>query len=64
MAKKSKSISFKNATISYTDMTITEFLREEIKTYSIKKLLSDWDNIEGVSLTVKLDEDAPQDGEE
>ncbi len=63
MAKQSKSISFKNATISIADGTITEILRDESKTYLIDKLLRDWDNIEGVSLTIKLDEEAPADGE-
>lgn len=63
MAKKSKSISFKNATICFADMTITEFFKDETRTFSIEKLLKDWDGIDGVSLTVKLDEDAPADGE-
>lgn len=63
MAKKTKSISFKNATISVADGTITEIFKDESKTYSIKKLLESWDGIEGVSLTVKLDEDAPADEE-
>ena len=63
MAKKTKSISFKNATISVPDSTITEYFKDETKTYSIKALLDSWDGIDGVSLTIKLDEDAPADGE-
>lgn len=63
MAKKSKSISFKNATICIADGTITEYFRDESKTYSIEKLLKEWDGIDGISLSVKLDEDAPVDGE-
>lgn len=63
MAKKSKSISFKNATICVADGTITEYTRDDSKTYSIKHLLESWSGIDGVSITIKLDEDAPEDGE-
>lgn len=63
MAKHSRSISYKNATICFADMSITEYSKDETKTFSLVKLLKDWDGIDGVSLTVKLDEDAPADGE-
>ena len=59
MAKTSKSIAFKNATINKKDGTITEYMKEEVNVYSIDKLLSDWDNVAGVSLTIKKDDEFP-----
>lgn len=61
MAKKSKTIAFKNATINKEDMTITEYNKDDVKTYSIKKLIEEWDGIDGISLTIKQDDDVPAD---
>lgn len=61
MAKKSKSIAFKNAVIDKADGTITEFTKDDTKVYSIEKLLEDWDGIEGISLTIKQDNEIPAD---
>lgn len=61
MAKASKSVSFKNATINKEDMTITEFTKDDSKTYSLEKIIADWDGIDGVSLTIKQDNDIPAD---
>lgn len=61
MAKASKSIAFKNAVIDKTERTITEFTKDDTKVYSIEKLLEDWDQIEGISLTIKQDDDVPAD---
>lgn len=61
MAKKTKSIAFKNATISIDDMTITEFTKDDTKVYDLKKVLQDWDNINDISLTIKQDNDVPAD---
>lgn len=61
MAKKTKSIAFKNATINIDDMTITEFTKDDTKVYDLKKILQDWDNIDGISLTIKQDNDVPAD---
>ena len=61
MAKASKSIAFKNAVIDKAEGTITEFTKDDTKTYSIDKLLEDWDGIEGISLTIKQDDDVPAD---
>ena len=44
MAKLSKSISLKNAEINVDDMTITEVTKDDEKTYSLKKILQDWNN--------------------
>lgn len=61
MAKKTKSITFKSATIDKEQGTITEFLKDEAKTYSIEKLLEEWNGIDGVSITIKQDDDVPAD---
>lgn len=61
MAKASKSIAFKNAVIDKVEGTITEFTKDDTKVYSIEKLLEDWDQIEGISLTIKQDDDVPAD---
>lgn len=61
MAKASKSIAFKNAVIDKAEGTITEFTKDDTKTYSIDKLLEDWDQVEGNSLTIKQDDDVPAD---
>lgn len=61
MAKASKSIAFKNAVIDKAEGTITEFTKDDTKAYSIEKLLEDWDQVEGISLTIKQDDDVPAD---
>lgn len=61
MAKASKSITFKNATIDKTEGTITEFTKDDTKVYSLDKVIEDWNGIEGISLTIKQDDDVPAD---
>ena len=61
MAKASKSIAFKNAVIDKAEGTITESTKDDTKVYSIEKLLEDWDQVEGISLTIKQDDDVPAD---
>ena len=61
MAKASKSIAFKNAVIDKAEGTITEFSKDDTKVYSIEKLLEEWDQVEGISLTIKQDDDVPAD---
>lgn len=63
MAKVSKSTAFKGAVINKEDMTITEFTKDDSRTYSLEKLLDDWDGIEGISLTIKQDDEIPADKE-
>ena len=53
MAKITKAVSLKNAEINMEDMTITETTKDDIKVYSLDKLLSDWNHISGISLTIK-----------
>lgn len=59
MAKITKAVSLKNAEINMEDMTITETTTDDIKVYSLDKLLSDWNHISGISLTIKQDDEIP-----
>ena len=59
MAKISKSTTFKNAVIDKDAMTITEITKDDEKTYSLTKLLEDWNGVEGISLTIKQDDEIP-----
>ena len=61
MAKASKSIAFKNAVIDKTEGTIVETTKDSIKIYFIDKLLDEWDGINGLSITIKQDDDVPAD---
>lgn len=59
MAKISKSMIFKNAIIDENDMTITEITKDSTNVYSLQNLLHEWHGIEGVSLTIKQDNEIP-----
>lgn len=59
MAKRTKTETFKNAIIDMDDMTITETFKDDSKTYNIMDILKEWDNIDGVSLTIKRDAEIP-----
>ena len=61
MAKASKSIAFKSAVIDKAEGTITEFTKDDTKVYSLDKVIEEWDGIEGISLTIKQDDDVPAD---
>lgn len=61
MAKISKTVSLKNATICMDDMTITEYMKDDTKTYDLKNLLNEWNGIDGISLTIRQDNEMPTD---
>mgnify|MGYP000866488666 CR=1 FL=1 len=63
MAKQSRSLSFRNATIDFADMTISEYTKESTNVFSLEKVLREWSNIDGLSISIKYDEEAAQDGE-
>lgn len=67
MAKTSKSVSFSNCLIDLEAGTITEFSRDDESTFSIADVLSDFDGIMGVSISIKQCDDllpATNNGEE
>lgn len=57
MAKRKMSVSFKNATIDISNMTITEITKDDMKVYSLKDILSQFSDIDSVSLSVSTDEE-------
>ena len=61
MAKETKSIGFSKATISIEDgqFIITEYLKDETKTYNLTEKLQEWENIEGITLSIKKDSEVP-----
>ena len=59
MAKTTKTTTFSKAVINTDDMTITEYIKDDVRVYSIEKLLSEWNGIEGISLTIKQDNELP-----
>lgn len=48
-----KSESFENAIIDTSDMTITEYDTDSVRTYSLLELLKRWDGVFGVTLTIR-----------
>lgn len=55
--KKSNSCSFKNATIDSEKMTITEYTKDDQYVFDLNKVLSDWSGIDGLSISIKKDEE-------
>ena len=53
-----KSESFENAIIDTSDMTITEYDTDSVRTYSLLELLKRWD---GVTLTIRRSIQLPPD---
>ncbi len=48
-----KSESFENAIIDTSDMTITEYDTDSVRTYSLLELLKRRDGVVGVTLTIR-----------
>ena len=59
MAKTTKTTTFSKAVINTEYMKITEHIKDDVRVYSIEKLLSEWDGVEGISLTIKQDNELP-----
>ena len=55
MARKSLSVSFKNAVIDYENMTITEINKDSEEEFDLREVLKGWNGVMGVSLTLKQD---------
>ena len=65
MAKFSKSITYKNAVIDLEKDLITETpAKDVINFYKLSKVFEDWDGIEGITITIKKDDDIKSDGED
>ena len=65
MAIESRQIAFKNAVICVEDNTITEYLpKDVVKVYDLKKILADWNGIQGINFTLKQDDDVIPNGKD
>lgn len=56
-----KSESFENAIIDTSDMTITEYDTDSVRTYSLLELLKRCDGVVGVTLTIRRSIQLPPD---
>lgn len=64
MARRNRVETYKKAMIDYKNMEIVEIEKDElIRTYDIHKILQRWDGIEGITLTIKTDEEIQPDKE-
>ena len=61
MAKQSKSVNFKNCVIDSENLIITEFGKDDCHSFNLRKILSDWHGIEGVSFSLRWDDDIEPD---
>jgi hypothetical protein len=61
MAKVVKSMNFKNATIDSDKNLITEVDKNETRFYSLSKLIDEWSGIDGLSITIKEDNELESD---
>jgi len=64
MAKVSRSTSFKGAQLCIECNTITEVTKDETRVYNLNKVLKEWDGVENVSITIKKEDDLPEDGDQ
>lgn len=63
MASRNHSESFKKAMIDFEEMTITEYLKDEINVYDLRTVIKRWSGVDGITLTIKTDEDIEPDRE-
>lgn len=57
--KLSKSVRLKNATINLDNGTVTESSKDDVKVYRLANILKEWNNVDGVSITITKDDDVP-----
>lgn len=62
MASCTKEEWFMHCTIDCSDMTVTEFLEDSVKTYSITDILRRWSGLPGVTIHLSREEDIPESG--
>lgn len=67
MAKRQESEGFSKATITFEEdgeIIITEYTKDETIPYSLTKILKEWENIDGISLSIKKEAQRPSNIEE
>lgn len=60
MASQVKQERYKNATIDCADMTLTEYDKDEARTYDLKEILARWDGVANITLCIQRREELPQ----
>ena len=63
MAKSNKTVTYTKAVIDKESGIITERLKDGENVYYIENILDTWDGVEGVSITIKKDEELPSEEE-
>lgn len=57
MAKNSKGFKATNAMIDKENGKIVEYLKDGVNVYYIDKLLTEWNGVEGISVSITLNQD-------
>lgn len=63
MAKSNRTVTYTKAVIDKEAGTITEYLKDGENVYYIENILDTWDGVQGVSITIKKDEELPSEEE-
>lgn len=57
MAKEQRALTLKNCVIDLNDGTITEYVKDDTNEYTIHEILGEFEGIDGVSLTLRVEDD-------
>lgn len=60
MASQVKQERYKNAVIDCSDMTLTEYDKDEARTYNLNEILARWDGVANIMLSIQQREELPQ----
>ena len=60
MASQVKQERYKNAVIDCSDMTLTEYDKDEARTYNLNEILARWDGVANIRLSIQQREELPQ----
>ena len=60
MASQVKQERYKNAVIDCSDMTLTEYDKDEARTYNLNEILARWDGVANIMLSIQRREELPQ----
>ncbi len=61
MATSTNNLKFSKATITFEDgeVMITEYLKDETKTYNLLECLREFENVDGIALTIQKNRELP-----
>lgn len=61
MAIRERREEYSRATIDTSDMTVTEYTHDGIRTYSIREILDRWNGIPDIEINIRQKVDLPTD---